>query len=236
MIRRVALITFILLQCSILLAQVGTWRTYISYYEPQQIVKADNYLYVRASNALYQYNLTDHSITTFDKLTGLSDSYINHIAWNAKAKRLIIIYQNSNIDLLDLQGNVTNISALYRKAMTENKTVNSIYINEANAYLATGFGAVKINMERMEISESYILNHNIVDIAIKGQDIYAKNANDIVLTSVITKNLQDPHNWTTTNEVPQGVFDDDNSAWDEYLTTIQTLKTDGPRYNYFNHM
>ena len=153
MIRRVALITFILLQCSILLAQVGTWRTYMSYHEPQQIVKADNLLFVRASNSLYQYNLTDHSISTFDKLSGLSDTYITHIAWNKKVKRLIAVYANSNIDLIDLNGNINNVSALYRKAMTEDKTINNIYIHEANAYLATGFGAVKINMERMEISE-----------------------------------------------------------------------------------
>ena len=34
-------------------AQVGTWRTYMSYYEPQQIVKAGDDLFVRASNDLY---------------------------------------------------------------------------------------------------------------------------------------------------------------------------------------
>lgn len=236
MIRRVALITFILLQCSILLAQVGTWRTYMSYHEPQQIVKADNLLFVRASNSLYQYNLTDHSISTFDKLSGLSDTYITHIAWNKKVKRLIAVYANSNIDLIDLNGNINNVSALYRKAMTEDKTINNIYIHEANAYLATGFGAVKINMERMEISESYILNQNIVDIAISGQNIYIKTENGNILASLTTNNLQDPHNWTVTTDVSQSVFDDDNSAWDDYLPTIQTLKTDGPLYNYFNHM
>ena len=236
MVRRVAIIVLLIIQCSILSAQIGTWRIYMSYYEPQQIVKADNYLYVRTSNSLYQYNLSDHSITTFDKLSGLSDSYINHIAWNSKVKRLIIVYQNSNIDLLDLRGDVTNLSALYRKAMTENKTINDVYIHESNAYLATGFGAIKINMERMEISESYILNHNIVDLGISGQYIYAKNENGNVLASLITNNLQDPHNWTITDNVPQGVFDNDNSAWDDYLPTIQSLKTDGPQYNHFYHM
>ena len=74
--RRVALVTLLILQCYILSAQVGTWRAYMSYYEPQQIVKADNYLFVLASNDLYQYNMNDQSITTYDKINGLSDSYI----------------------------------------------------------------------------------------------------------------------------------------------------------------
>ena len=140
-------------------AQVGTWRTYMSYYEPQQIVKAGNALFVRASNDLYQYNLTDHSITTYDKNTGLSDSYITHIGWNQQAKRLIIVYQNSNIDLMDQSGNVSNISALYRKAMTDDKTVDSLTIDGLYAYLYARFGIVKVNMQRAEVSDTYTKNH-----------------------------------------------------------------------------
>ena len=79
--RRVALIVLLcLMQVTLCLAQVGTWRTYMAYAEPQQIVKAGNTLFVRASNDLYQYNLTDHSITTYDKINGLNDTYITHIA------------------------------------------------------------------------------------------------------------------------------------------------------------
>ena len=61
-------------------AQIGSWKAYMAYDEPQQIVKAGNMLFVRASNDLYSYNLTDHSITTYDKVNALSDTYINHIA------------------------------------------------------------------------------------------------------------------------------------------------------------
>lgn len=131
----------------------------MSYYEPQQIVKAGNALFVRASNDLYQYNLTDHSITTYDKNTGLSDSYITHIGWNQQAKRLIIVYQNSNIDLMDQSGNVSNISALYRKAMTDDKTVDSLTIDGLYAYLYARFGIVKVNMQRAEVSDTYTKNH-----------------------------------------------------------------------------
>ena len=140
-------------------AQVGSWRTYMAYAEPQQIVKAGNTLFVRASNDLYQYNLTDHSITTYDKITGLNDTHINHIAWSQQAKRLIVVYQNSNIDLIDQNSNVTNISALYRKTMTEDKTIDSLTIDGIYAYLYARFGIVKVNMQRAEISDSYTKNH-----------------------------------------------------------------------------
>lgn len=140
-------------------AQIGTWRNYISYNEPQQIVKAGDVLFVRASNGLYQYNLTDHSIVTYDKNTGLSDTYITHIAWNQQAKRLIAVYQNSNIDLVEPSGNIINISAIYRKAMTEDKTIDSLTIDGPYAYLYARFGIVKVNMQRAEISDTYTENH-----------------------------------------------------------------------------
>ena len=137
-------------------AQIGTWRNYLSYYDIQQIKAAgDNNLFVLASNGLYQYNKTDQSIHTYDKTNGLSDTYITNICWCPQAKRLIAVYQNSNIDLVDLKGNVINISDLYNKLLTGDKTVSSIRIDGIYAYLICGFGIVKINMQRAEIADSY---------------------------------------------------------------------------------
>ena len=208
----------------------------MSYYEPQQIVKANNKLFVRASNDLYSYNMSDHSITTYDKVNTLNDTYITHIAWNASAKRLIIVYQNSNIDLIDLNDNVTNISALYTKSMTQDKTVNSIYINEQYAYLATNFGVVKVNVQRAEITESYILDQKINTVGISGNQIYIRNTNGNILSGLLSDNLIDPHNWSTPESVPSDVFNVDNSDWNENIELVKTLQPDGPKHNFFGFM
>ena len=118
----------------------------MSYSEPQQIQETGNYLFVQASNSLYLYNKNDQSIQTFDKTTGMSDVVVTNISWNQKAKRLVVVYDNSNIDLIDLQGNVTNVPDLYNKSMTEDKTVNSIVNNDKYAYIATNFGGIKLNV------------------------------------------------------------------------------------------
>ena len=140
-------------------AQVGTWRNYLAYHDVQSICKADDNLFVLASNGLYQYNLNDQSITTYDKVSGLSDTHINYIAWSQKAKRLIAVYDNSNIDLIDTDGNIINISALYNKAMTEDKTITGISIDGIYAYLTANFAIIKVNMQKAEIAETYTNNH-----------------------------------------------------------------------------
>jgi len=218
------------------MSQIGTWRAYMSYYEPQQIVKAGSEdLFVRASNSLYRYNLTDHSITTYDRVRQLNDTYISMIAWNNTTKQLIIVYNNSNIDILDLHDNVVNLSALYLKSTILDKTINNIYIQDAFAYLATGFGVVKVDMSRIEVRESYILNENITDVAIRDNTIYAKSSGGTIFLGDTSKNLIDFHNWTT-GEAPQDAFTVDNSAWDEYIETVNTLKPGGPKYNHFGFM
>ena len=140
-------------------AQIGTWRNYLAYSDIQQIKAAGDDIFVLASNDLYQYNKNDLSIVTYDRVNGLTDTNITHIAWCPKAKRLVAVYQNSNLDLIETNGNITNISDLYTKVMTGDKTVSSIRIDGIYAYLICGFGIVKVNVERAEIAESYTPNH-----------------------------------------------------------------------------
>ena len=157
--KKLLAIVLSLCYCFIAMAQVGTWRNYLAYHDVHNICKADNNLFVLASNGLYQYNLSDQSITTYDKVNGLSDTHITKIAWSNKAKRLIAVYENSNIDLIDTDGDIINISALYNKATTEDKTVTDISIDGVYAYLTTGFAIIKVNMQRAEISETYTKNN-----------------------------------------------------------------------------
>ena len=214
-------------------AQIGTWRAYMSYYEPQQIVKAGNDLFIRASNNLYQYNLIDQSITTYDNVNGLSDTYITKIAWNGSAQRLVIVYQNSNIDLLGRNGKIVNVSSIYSKSMTDDKTINSICINDYYAYLATGFGVVKLNMMKAEVTESYILNSSILSVAIANNKIYAKKSNKQVLSASLSDNLIDANNWSVDKNVPANIFDEDTTDWDQYISLVNTLQPGGPKYNNF---
>ena len=157
--KRLLAIVFTVCYCYLATAQIGTWRNYLAYHDVQQICKANNELFVLASNDLYQYNIDDASITTYDKVNGLSDTRITHIAWNQKAKRLIAVYENSNIDLIEPDGDIINISALYTKSITEDKTVTAVSIDDVYAYLTTSFAIIKVNMLKAEISDTYTKNH-----------------------------------------------------------------------------
>jgi len=229
------LFLLLLLPC-LCTAQTGSWHAYMAYKDVQQIVKGDERLYVRASNGLYSYSLTDHSITTYDKIRQLSDSYITNIAWNKEARRLIVVYNNSNIDLLDGSDNVTNISSLYLKSMTQDKTVNATCHYGAFTFLATNFGVAKVNMRQAIITESYILNTPISRLDVADGMLYALKADGGYLQAKLTKNLINPANWEETATVPDGLFQDDLTDWNDYHDLVATLQPGGPDYNYFYNM
>ena len=217
-------------------AQVGTWKNDLAYNHVEQIYASGDDIFVRASNGLYLYNKKDQSITTFDRVNGLSDTNIKLIGWSKQAKRLIAVYQNSNIDLVETNGNIINISSLYSKTMTEDKTVNNVFVNGIYAYLSTGFGIVKVNMQKAEITETYHFGKNITATSIKNNTIYAKVNDSSVISAPISSNLLDPNNWTPTEDYPYDTFIFDQTDWETYYDLIASLSPGGPKYNLFGYM
>ena len=180
-------------------ANIGQWNAYLAYHDITDIEPAGQLIYVLSSNDLFSYNVNDKSVYAYNKTNSISDTEINYIAWNPSAKKLIIIYSNYNIDLLDNNFNVENISDYYSKAMTDDKTVNNVTINGNNAYISTGFGIIKLNMRDAEISETYNLGKNVTDCSVSGNIIFAKTSDGIYQGNTI-HNLVDPNNWTLTTQ------------------------------------
>ena len=210
----------------------GTWKNYMAYSNVQWIEKGGNLLYVLASNDLYTYNEKDNSIQTFDKINGLNDTHIEFIAWNNVAQRLVIAYSDQNIDLLTPKGEIISLSDYYRKAMTANKKINSLYTNGAYCYISTGFGILKVNVGKAEISDTYNLGFNVNYTYIEGNYIYAASNEQGLFRALLSDNLLDKNNWQwVSNYVAQN-----KTIAPELLEKVKALQPGGPKYNRFFFM
>lgn len=232
--KKIVLVFIIILlsTVSMLADGVGTWKNYLSYYEPTEIEKGSgNMLYVLASNGLYTYNTNDQSLQTFDKTNGLSDCTISHIKWNKNTKNLIIVYDNANIDIMygNSNSDVVNISDYYSKSMTEDKTVNNIYIYGKHALLATAFGIVDVNMENCEISNTYNIGINVDYCYINNNTIYAASKINGTYTCSMSQNMLDKNNWKRTANYTAQKTEDKT----ELFNIVKTLQPGGPKFNNF---
>lgn len=212
---------------------IGSWRAYMAYHTITDVQQGGQMLYVLASNNLYTYNQKDRSIQTFDKVNVLSDCDIAFIRWNPTVKKLLVVYSNQNIDLLDANnGNIINLSDLYSKNMTGDKTVNSIYVYNQFAYLATNFGIVKIDMSREEFSDTYNLGFPVNFTYVEGGFIFASSKEKGTYRASLTSNLLDNSVWSR-----MGGFTDKSETPDADLLAIaKSLNPGGPNYNYFGYM
>ena len=223
----------LLMLAAIMHAQIGTWNDYMSYTEVQQIVKGGDRLYVRADSSVYDYNLNDQSITTHSRAKDLNDVTVVKIGWNSVSKRLLIAYDNGNMDLLENNGNVINIGDLYNKENAIDKSILNIVMHEEKAYVCTGFGVMNIDTKRAVINESYILNEAITHLHIQNNTMYVKTQGNKVRCVSMKTNMIDISNWTDTDDYKEEWFGDDTADRDEYMPLVSTLKPGGPKSNYF---
>lgn len=234
--KRYILISFLIVSlCQVLPSHagiIGEWTAYPAYGSVKEVEKAGSVVYVLSSSSLYSVNTNDNSISTYDKTKTLSDTQIDHIAWCPTARRLVILYTNQNIDLLEENGNVINISDYFSKSMTADKTVNALNVVGNYVYLSTNFGIVKVNVANAEISNTYNLGFPVKWTHVDSQRIYAESEANGQYSALLTSNLLDKASWTRT-----GNYTAENKTISEELMTVaKTYKPDGPEINMFGFM
>lgn len=227
------IIIALLLQVVQLQAAIGDWKAYMAYHDVQEIELAGNLVFVQASNNLYVYNQNDQSIQTFSKIDYLSDCDIEHIAYCQAAHRLLILYSNSNIDLMNTSNyEVTNLADYYNASTTGDKTIYDIYVNGKYAYMSNGFGIVKVNVADGEISDTYNLGFKVNWCEIKDNYIYAYSQTDGQYRAPLSVNLLDKNNWSKVG----GYAAKQQADKSELKQMVSTLNPGGPKYNYFGFM
>jgi len=187
------------------------WRSHLSFNDVIAVTEADGKVFAATSQGLFSYNQSDNSVETFTRVEGLSDAGISAIGWSDAAGVLVIGYSNGNIDLLEGE-TIHNISAIKRKTNLTRKSINQITTDGSDAYLSCGFGIVKLNLEKREISETWLIGNGGASVMVNGLTIdnsyyWAATASGIYRARKDEPNLQDYANWEQQTSVP-GSTDD----------------------------
>lgn len=238
---------------------IGKWNIYYAYHGITEVQWAGDRVFVLSSKGLYAYRPGDKTVQTYDKMNFLNDCGMAHIAYVPQAKKLLIVYENQNMDILDMTDKVSNLSGYYRQSMSEDKTVNSVNVEGKFAYLSTAFGILKVNVEAEEISETYNLGFPVDYSYIQGGYIHAESKTMGRYSAPLTANLLERKNWVRTGEYG-GLVKDLTTVTDESTKTtwmeasngglkavqrqtdgtsvvvVDGVKPDGPRYNYFGFL
>lgn len=133
---------------------VGSWRTHNSYNSLVAITSGPESIYATSSTALFSYNPNNQEINSITSLSGLNDTDITTIDYSFDAAKLIIAYRNGNIDILQ-NNQISNFPDLLNAQINGSKEIHQIYNYQQNSYLSADFGVMIIDLEKMQVKETY---------------------------------------------------------------------------------
>lgn len=208
MTKKTFLFVILLVISSTLQAQVamGKWRTHFAYNNTDQIAQSENKVFAVSDGSLFSIDKRDGSMEFYSKVTGLNGTVISKIDYNEAHKVLLIIYKDGNIDFLSPNG-VKNLPDFYNKQMSADKTVHHIHFHENKAFLSCNFGIITLNMQKVEIQDTYYIGDNasevkVLNTTIHNENIYAVSETDVYTASVSNPYLISYESWSKMSDLP----------------------------------
>ena len=187
-------------------AQIGTgqWRMHISPKKAVSVTQGNGSVYVALSKGLLEYDLTAGEITRRTAADYLSDNELTDVYYHSPRKRVYIGYANGNLDVLENE-RIMNINAINVAQLTGSKRINRIEARGNEVYLATGFGIVVMNDQKLEVKDTYYPsagNQPIIDLAFTADSIYALTRTSLFVGALNNPFLADPAQWRIASYVP----------------------------------
>ena len=183
---------------------IGNWRTHMPYQDVIGVEKLGSKIYAATQYELFTYDTEDNSLQILNKINSLSDIGISTISRNPALDLIVVAYTNANIDLIDQEGNVYNMSDIKDKNILGNKTINDVVFKGERAYFACGFGIVVYDLRRQEVVDTYYIGNNgsavnVTDIAFFNNRIYASSDNGLYYADENSATLANFSSWTFDN-------------------------------------
>ncbi len=212
------------------IADDGEWRIYASYHNASKAVKVGTKVYVLASGNLYSYDTEDTSVELYDKANSLSSFGIKDMAYSATAKRLVIIYGDANMDLLDDKGQCWNMPDLKAKPLSD-KTINELKVIGGEALISINSGLVMTDIAKRVFAEFYPFDEAVMAATIHDGKLYVKTTKSIYEGNR-SDNLLDKSLWRRLDSAPSGVVfgqtAEEKAAQDEAFAKVKDVVIDSP--------
>jgi ligand-binding sensor domain-containing protein len=182
------------------LQPIGQWRDHLPMRAIHSLALSTNTLVVGTPFGYFLYTPSSKEINTFTKSDGLSEVGLRLISKDPNSEGILVVYENANLDLMS-GDQLRNIPDLFKSNIQADKTINHVQWIGEDAFLATNFGIVVLNTQRVEIRDTYrpgkngssvIVNQTVLH---KGL-LYAATSEGLLKASFPSSSLADFRNWT----------------------------------------
>ena len=176
---------------------IGSWRLFLNYQSATGVVKGDK-LYCSTPTNLFSLDAVDE-VEMYTKISGLSDIGVSCMGWDASTNQLAVIYNNSNVDILE-GSSIRNISDILNSTISGNKTIYAVYCLNGIAYLSSGLGVILVDLKKYEIKDTWFISDLGSQVKVNAftsddQFYYAATGEGLKKAPINSNNPADYHNW-----------------------------------------
>jgi ligand-binding sensor domain-containing protein len=177
--------------------RIGEWQTHNPYNSAVSVTQSTENIYYATTQAIIIIEKVSRETSYITRKTGLSDVAIAKIAYNRATRKLLVAYQNGNLDIIDNDGNITNVSDILRANIAGTRDVNHIYFKLNMAYLACDFGLVQLNMANLQVVRTtFTPDRRATSFALQNDTLWLATTKGL-LWCTPDRNLQDFGQWRT---------------------------------------
>ncbi|MGL6267076.1 MAG: hypothetical protein ACRC2O_04100, partial [Chitinophagaceae bacterium] len=179
---------------------IGYWREHLPYNNALHVA-VDKLVYCATPYGFFIYDKVDASFERMSKINGLSEVRVRLMKKDPQGERIVLVYENANIDFLD-GGKVVNLPDILLSNISGDRTAYGIYWQSNLVYLCTGLGIIVIDADKNEVKDTYRPSSNGGDIRVNdlvelNGFLYAATVEGIKFAKAASPGLADYKTWQT---------------------------------------
>lgn len=178
---------------------IGLWNEHLPYNSTIDLAEGNGKVYAATPYSIFTVERSSNAIERWSRITGLSETGIAAICFDAANTKLVIAYANSNIDIISTD-KLVNVPDIKRDNISGNKNIYGIYPLGKNYFLSTGLGVVVLDGDRYEIKDTWFIGNGGNQVRVNGftsngSFYYAATEEGLKRANNSSPNLADPASW-----------------------------------------
>lgn len=180
---------------------IGEWKSHLSYKNGVHVTQSKDKIIYSATRGIFTIDKNDLSIRFLSKENGLSDTDVRDLYYDAHNDQLIIIYNDSNIDIIK-NDEIYNLPFIQlNTSIIGGKNINDFFVyDDKTALIATDFGILGFNTINYDFSFTTFTETRINNVAGLDGYFYAATENGLYRVPISGTNLTDFNQWENINE------------------------------------
>lgn len=176
---------------------IGQWRDFLPYRQALYVTQSNEKIYFATDWSVFSIDKADRAVDFLSKTNGLSQTGIQLIKYNRFSNILLVVYDDSVIDLVKEKEVVVLTQIRNFQNIIGSKVVNDIFVqNDSIVYLSTSYGVSKLNIRSNKFMFTTFTGISVENVVVHDGFIYAATEEGIYRAAESNFLLDDFNQWT----------------------------------------